>query len=192
MITEVPLIVDAGVGTASDATLAMELGFDGVLMNTAIAAAQDPILMAEAMKHGVLAGRKAFLAGRMAKQPLRHCQLPAGRHQQVGYEWQTQSIVETGIFNGFVPELNPSSRYVGVFHDWEEKKAREKLARLAFCTQCGADNINGCLHCKTTIEDDKEYRSERGLPIAVLVANHFHGRRLPLQLQGNIPMSLKD
>src|SRR5579862_9626037 len=65
MITEVPLIVDAGVGTASDATLAMELGFDGVLMNTAIAEAGDPILMAEAMQHGVLAGRQAYLAGRM-------------------------------------------------------------------------------------------------------------------------------
>ena len=68
LITEVPLIVDAGVGTASDATLAMELGFDGVLMNTAIAAAQDPILMAEAMQHGVLAGRKAFLSGRMSRR----------------------------------------------------------------------------------------------------------------------------
>jgi len=65
LITEVPLIVDAGVGTASDATLAMELGFDGVLMNTAIAEAADPILMAEAMQHGVLAGRQAYLAGRM-------------------------------------------------------------------------------------------------------------------------------
>ena len=65
MLTEVPLIVDAGVGTASDATLAMELGFDGVLMNTAIAEASDPVLMAEAMQHGVLAGRQAFLAGRM-------------------------------------------------------------------------------------------------------------------------------
>jgi thiazole synthase len=65
LITEVPLIVDAGVGTASDATLAMELGFDGVLMNTAIAEASDPILMAEAMQHGVLAGRQAYLAGRM-------------------------------------------------------------------------------------------------------------------------------
>jgi thiazole synthase len=65
LITEVPLIVDAGVGTASDATLAMELGFDGVLMNTAIAEAHDPILMAEAMQHGVLAGRQAYLAGRM-------------------------------------------------------------------------------------------------------------------------------
>src|SRR3954471_22912524 len=54
MITGVPLIIDAGVGTASDATLAMELGADGVLMNTAIAAAQDPILMAQAMKHGVI------------------------------------------------------------------------------------------------------------------------------------------
>jgi thiazole synthase len=68
LITEVPLIVDAGVGTASDATIAMELGFDGVLMNTAIAAAQDPILMAEAMQYGVLAGRQAFLAGRMARR----------------------------------------------------------------------------------------------------------------------------
>jgi thiazole synthase len=68
LIAEVPLIVDAGVGTASDATLAMELGFDGVLMNTAIAAAQDPILMAEAMQHGVLAGRQAFLSGRMTKR----------------------------------------------------------------------------------------------------------------------------
>ena len=65
LIHEVPLIVDAGVGTASDATLAMELGFDGVLMNTAIAAAHDPILMAEAMQHGVLAGREGFLSGRM-------------------------------------------------------------------------------------------------------------------------------
>jgi thiazole synthase len=68
MITEVPLIVDAGVGTASDATLAMELGFDGVLMNTAIAEAHDPILMAEAMQHGVLAGRQAYLAGRMPRR----------------------------------------------------------------------------------------------------------------------------
>jgi thiazole synthase len=68
MITEVPLIVDAGVGTASDAAVAMELGFDAVLMNTAIAAANDPILMAEAMQHAVLAGRQAFLAGRMPRK----------------------------------------------------------------------------------------------------------------------------
>jgi thiazole synthase len=68
MITGVPLILDAGVGTASDATIAMELGVDAVLMNTGIAAAQDPVLMAEAMKHGVLAGRGAFLAGRMARK----------------------------------------------------------------------------------------------------------------------------
>ena len=65
LITTVPLIVDAGVGTASDATIAMELGYDGVLMNTAIAAAQDPILMAEAMNLAVRAGRAAYLAGRM-------------------------------------------------------------------------------------------------------------------------------
>jgi thiazole synthase len=68
MIHEVPLIVDAGVGTASDAALAMELGFDAVLMNTAIAEARDPILMAEAMQHAVLAGRQAYLAGRMPRR----------------------------------------------------------------------------------------------------------------------------
>ena len=65
---KVPVIVDAGVGTASDAAIAMELGCDGVLMNTAIAAAQDPILMASAMKKAVEAGREAFRAGRMAKK----------------------------------------------------------------------------------------------------------------------------
>jgi thiazole synthase len=64
----VPVIVDAGVGTASDATEAMELGCDGVLMNTAIAEARDPIRMARAMKHAVIAGRDAYLAGRMAKK----------------------------------------------------------------------------------------------------------------------------
>ena len=69
LITTVPLIVDAGVGTASDATIAMELGYDGVLMNTAIAAAQDPILMAEAMNLAVRAGRAAYLAGRMPMKP---------------------------------------------------------------------------------------------------------------------------
>ncbi len=67
-IHQVPLIVDAGVGTASDAALAMELGFDGVLMNTAIAAADDSEMMARAMKLGVEAGRLAFLAGRMPKK----------------------------------------------------------------------------------------------------------------------------
>lgn len=65
---KVPLIVDAGVGTASDAALAMELGADGVLMNTAIAAAQEPIAMAEAMKLAVHAGRLAYLAGRMPRK----------------------------------------------------------------------------------------------------------------------------
>jgi thiazole synthase len=67
-VTEVPLIVDAGVGTASDAAQAMELGADGVLMNTAIAEAQDAVLMAEAMRDAVAAGRKAHLAGRIAKK----------------------------------------------------------------------------------------------------------------------------
>jgi thiazole synthase len=68
MITGVPLIVDAGVGTASDATLAMELGADAVLMNTGIAAASDPVLMAEAMRNAVVAGRQAYLSGRMQKK----------------------------------------------------------------------------------------------------------------------------
>ncbi len=67
-VTEVPLIVDAGVGTASDAAVAMELGADGVLMNTAIAEAQDAVLMAEAMRGAIEAGRKAYLAGRMPKK----------------------------------------------------------------------------------------------------------------------------
>ncbi|MEM9617690.1 MAG: thiazole synthase [Pseudomonadota bacterium] len=66
--SSVPVIVDAGVGTASDATAAMELGCDGVLMNTAIAEARDPIMMASAMKHAVIAGREAYLAGRMPKK----------------------------------------------------------------------------------------------------------------------------
>jgi thiazole synthase len=65
---KVPVIVDAGVGTASDAAIAMELGCAGVLMNTAIALAQDPVRMARAMKLGVEAGREAFLAGRMPRK----------------------------------------------------------------------------------------------------------------------------
>ena len=64
----IPVIVDAGVGTASDAAVALEMGCDAVLMNTAIAAAQNPILMAEAMRLGIDAGRKAYLAGRMGKK----------------------------------------------------------------------------------------------------------------------------
>ena len=66
--SSVPVIVDAGVGTASDATIAMELGCDGVLLNTSIAEAQNPVLMAEAMKHAVIAGRKSFRGGRMTKR----------------------------------------------------------------------------------------------------------------------------
>ena len=65
---KVPILVDAGVGTASDAAIAMELGCDGVLMNTAIAEAKDPVLMAQAMKHGIIAGRQAYLAGRMPRR----------------------------------------------------------------------------------------------------------------------------
>jgi len=65
---KIPILVDAGVGTASDASIAMEMGCDGVLMNTAIAAAQDPILMASAMQKAIEAGREAFLAGRMPRK----------------------------------------------------------------------------------------------------------------------------
>jgi thiazole synthase len=74
--TKLPLIVDAGVGTASDAARAMELGADGVLMNTAIAGAREPVLMAEAMRDGVAAGRKAFLAGRMEPRLYAHASSP--------------------------------------------------------------------------------------------------------------------
>jgi len=65
---KVPIIVDAGVGTASDAAVAMELGCDGVLMNTAIAGARDPLMMAEAMRDAVSAGRRAFRAGRIPRK----------------------------------------------------------------------------------------------------------------------------
>jgi len=68
LITEVPLIVDAGLGTASDAARALELGFDAVLLNTAIAGAKHPVLMAGAMKDAVSAGRQAYLAGRMPRR----------------------------------------------------------------------------------------------------------------------------
>ena len=68
LVTEVPLIVDAGLGTASDAALAMEMGFDGVLLNTAIAGARAPVLMASAMRKAVEAGREACLAGRMSRR----------------------------------------------------------------------------------------------------------------------------
>ncbi len=65
----IPVIVDAGIGCASDASIAMEIGADGVLTNTAIAQASNPILMAKAMRHAVIAGRNSFLAGRIAKRP---------------------------------------------------------------------------------------------------------------------------
>ncbi len=82
--SKVPVIVDAGVGTASDAALAMELGADGVLMNTAIAGANDPVAMAEAMKLAVKAGRLAYLAGRIPRKPYATASSPVdglvGRH----------------------------------------------------------------------------------------------------------------
>ena len=65
--TKLPVIVDAGIGTASDATIAMELGCDGVLINSAIATAKKPILMANSFKHAVISGRQSFLSGRMKK-----------------------------------------------------------------------------------------------------------------------------
>jgi thiazole synthase len=73
----VPLIVDAGVGTASDAALAMELGADAVLMNTAVALAEDPVRMAEAMKHAVIAGRLAYLSGRIPRRMYASASSPA-------------------------------------------------------------------------------------------------------------------
>jgi thiazole synthase len=75
---KVPILVDAGVGTASDAAIAMELGCDGVLMNTAIAAAQNPVLMASAMKKAIEAGREAFLAGRMPRKQFGSPSSPLG------------------------------------------------------------------------------------------------------------------
>lgn len=81
--TRVPVLVDAGVGTASDAAIAMELGCDGVLMNSAIAYAKDPVLMAHAMKNAVIAGRQAFLAGRM---PMR--KMAVASSPQTGYFFQ--------------------------------------------------------------------------------------------------------
>ena len=75
---KVPVLVDAGVGTASDATLAMELGCDAVLMNTAIAGAKDPVLMGSAMKHAVIAGREAYLGRAHAAAPVRRPVLAAG------------------------------------------------------------------------------------------------------------------
>jgi thiazole synthase len=68
MITEVPLIVDAGIGSAAEAAMAMEMGADAVLINSAIATAKNPVLMAEAMQHAVLAGRESFVAGRMPRK----------------------------------------------------------------------------------------------------------------------------
>ena len=79
----VPVLVDAGVGTASDAAIAMELGCDGVLMNSAIANAQNPVMMAHAMKHAVWAGRQAFLAGRMPMRKMAIASSP-----QTGYFFQ--------------------------------------------------------------------------------------------------------
>ncbi len=90
MITGVPLIVDAGVGTASDAAIAMELGADAVLMNTGIAAAQEPVLMAEAMKHAVLAGRQAYLVGPHAEEAVCHRQFAAGRRRAIGSSISTK------------------------------------------------------------------------------------------------------
>ena len=75
-LIKVPVIIDAGIGTASDATIAMELGCDGVLINSAIANAKNPILMASAFKDAVISGRKAFLAGRMNKNYLAKASSP--------------------------------------------------------------------------------------------------------------------
>ena len=90
--SRVPIILDAGVGTASDATIAMELGADGVLMNTAIAEAQDPVAMAEAMKLAVQAGRLAYRAGGWQAHVRE-------REQPVG--WNTQDITKNNLTHSF-------------------------------------------------------------------------------------------
>jgi len=82
--SSVPVIVDAGVGTASEAAYAMELGCDAIITNTAIAAAQDPVRMAEAMKHAVIAGREAFLAGRMEKKQYATPSSPLAKDGMIG------------------------------------------------------------------------------------------------------------
>src|SRR6266576_1396472 len=97
-ITEVPMIVDAGVGTASDAAVAMELGADGVLMNTAIAEAQDAILMAEAMRDAVIAGRKAYLAGRMPKRLYASASSPMSGVVRCGFF--ARNLLRLGCFSG--------------------------------------------------------------------------------------------
>ena len=74
--TKLPLIIDAGIGTASDASIAMEMGCDGVLINTAIAKAKNPFVMADAMKHAVIAGRKSYLSGRIKKNILGNASSP--------------------------------------------------------------------------------------------------------------------
>ena len=75
--TKLPLIIDAGIGTASDASIAMEMGCDGVLINTAIAKAKNPLVMADAMKHAVIAGRKSYLSGRIKKNILGSASSPS-------------------------------------------------------------------------------------------------------------------
>ena len=75
--TKLPLIIDAGIGTASDASIAMEIGCDGVLINTAIAKAKNPFVMADAMKHAVIAGRKSYLSGRIKKNILGSASSPS-------------------------------------------------------------------------------------------------------------------
>ena len=105
---KVPVLVDAGVGTASDATIAMELGCAGVLMNTAIAGARDPVRMAGAMKLAVEAGREAFLAGRMPRKHLRgepelsdhrphRLTLPGGRADggQERFRWRSRDMPDS-------------------------------------------------------------------------------------------------
>ncbi len=103
---KVPIIVDAGVGTASDVALAMELGCDAVLLNTAIAGAKDPISMAEAMKYGVLAGRLAYKAGQDPEETLCHGQQPdRGDDRELGRIVQSAESVQSVQ----VRELTPCS-----------------------------------------------------------------------------------
>src|SRR5204862_39804 len=122
---KVPIIVDAGVGTASDAAVAMELGCDGVLMNTAVAGAKDPLLMAEAMREAVSAGRKAFRAGRIPRKLYANASSPAKVNTQTeGPSLRGDSVFFASDSNGLVradaagklyryhPKLNPVGTYL--------------------------------------------------------------------------------
>ena len=122
----VPVLVDAGVGTASDAAQAMELGCDGVLMNTAIAEAKDPVLMARAMKAAVEAGRLAYLAGRMQKRRYADPSQPASRAHLVA----VTICADIGASN----PSSPSNLLAAILRGWRKRRrARLRHTPRARC-----------------------------------------------------------